>query len=357
MFIGPQIPRGARPDTRERYCRAILTLFRPWLTFNDLCNVSETWNDALKHHENDFSASSNRIIENIELMHECKNDRDEHLVQIIDETEQTDPIAVNLEQNYQAVNDLDKTDELLELIDFDEEIAGDDFAHDCSTTNDGDLYVKNAIRCIVQTERFVPTKDDHCRQMIPINVSGSHQTPGNTLSNETYYIQATNEDIVLNTRWQQLIKQAKSKARENILNGCEGKTSPNDINSTYVDEVTSLSTESHTINDDNSNVIGHVEEVTSKDHSKHCPMDVSRQFKLNYDQNRAFTLITDHVDGKRDGHEGIYPNEMQTSGNYSYITLDNCQRQLLMCISGPGGTGKSQVINAVTKYFQVTNRG
>jgi ABC-type branched-subunit amino acid transport system ATPase component len=36
-------------------------------------------------------------------------------------------------------------------------------------------------------------------------------------------------------------------------------------------------------------------------------------------------------------------------------STDDCQSQLIMCIHGPGGTGKSQVINAVTKYFRLTN--
>ncbi|CAF1537756.1 unnamed protein product, partial [Didymodactylos carnosus] len=32
------------------------------------------------------------------------------------------------------------------------------------------------------------------------------------------------------------------------------------------------------------------------------------------------------------------------------------QEQLLMCVPGPGGTGKSQLIKALTKYFEVTNK-
>lgn len=217
--------------------------------------------------------------------------------------------------------------------------------------------MKNAIRCIIQTERFIPTVNDLCKHIIPINAYVSHQTLSNTLSNERYYSQATNEDIVLNTRWQQLLKQANSRARENILNGCEENIGLNENNSTDVDEVMSLSTETYTINDGSPNAISPVEEVTSKDHLKNCPMGMSHQFKLNFEQNRAFTLITDHLDGKHHGHEGICPNDLQLSINCICIPLDNCRRQLLMCISGPGGTGKSLVINAVTKYFQITNRG
>ncbi|CAF1038423.1 unnamed protein product [Didymodactylos carnosus] len=40
----------------------------------------------------------------------------------------------------------------------------------------------------------------------------------------------------------------------------------------------------------------------------------------------------------------------------SLYRVDDKQEQLLMCVPGPGGTGKSQVIKALTKYFEVTNR-
>ncbi|CAF1172903.1 unnamed protein product, partial [Adineta ricciae] len=42
VLLGPQIPRREREDTRERYCRTILTLFAPWRSINDLCTVTQT---------------------------------------------------------------------------------------------------------------------------------------------------------------------------------------------------------------------------------------------------------------------------------------------------------------------------
>ena len=48
ILYGPQIPRQDRDDTRERYCRAILTLFVPWRTVIDLCDIHQTWEKAFK---------------------------------------------------------------------------------------------------------------------------------------------------------------------------------------------------------------------------------------------------------------------------------------------------------------------
>ena len=38
------------------------------------------------------------------------------------------------------------------------------------------------------------------------------------------------------------------------------------------------------------------------------------------------------------------------------FVIDNDDNQLLMCVPGCGGTGKSQLIRAITKYFEVTKR-
>ncbi|CAF4200146.1 unnamed protein product [Rotaria sordida] len=59
--------------------------------------------------------------------------------------------------------------------------------------------------------------------------------------------------------------------------------------------------------------------------------DIIRQFTLNTQQKYAFMIITSHLDGGNHAYTGI---------------IDN---QLLMCIPGCGGTGKSQLIHAITK--------
>ncbi|CAF1235715.1 unnamed protein product [Didymodactylos carnosus] len=41
VLIGPQIPRKDREDTKERYARAILTLFLPWRSVDDLCQADQ----------------------------------------------------------------------------------------------------------------------------------------------------------------------------------------------------------------------------------------------------------------------------------------------------------------------------
>ncbi|CAF4256618.1 unnamed protein product, partial [Rotaria sordida] len=58
--------------------------------------------------------------------------------------------------------------------------------------------------------------------------------------------------------------------------------------------------------------------------------DIVKQFTINIQQKNAFIIVTSHLDGEHYAYTG---------------TIDN---QLLMCIPGCGGTGKSQLIRAIT---------
>jgi hypothetical protein len=83
VFIGPQIPRKDREETQERYSRATATLFIPWRSVKDLCHSNQSWHEALSSRQGSISTESQQIIQNIQLLHECKKDRDAHLQQVI----------------------------------------------------------------------------------------------------------------------------------------------------------------------------------------------------------------------------------------------------------------------------------
>jgi hypothetical protein len=49
ILYGPQIPRQDREDTKERYNRALLTLFVPSRTVLDLCDANQKWEGYRKY--------------------------------------------------------------------------------------------------------------------------------------------------------------------------------------------------------------------------------------------------------------------------------------------------------------------
>lgn len=65
-------------------------------------------------------------------------------------------------------------------------------------------------------------------------------------------------------------------------------------------------------------------------------------------------IITGHLNGENRFSIGIA--QLFTYMFTNYVVTDNDANQLLMCVPGCGGTGKSQLIRAITKYFEVAKR-
>ena len=153
VLLGPQIPRREREETRERYSRALLTLFVPWRTVHDLCTSNQTWFEALNARSSLISNSSLKIIDNIQLLHECKNDRDEHLLRVItepDDGNKIDPILISsgCEENEQE----DDPEEFLQMLGFVDENTTRTFS--ASLGNHEQRYLHDALQAIDNTDRF-----------------------------------------------------------------------------------------------------------------------------------------------------------------------------------------------------------
>ncbi|CAM4976455.1 unnamed protein product [Rotaria socialis] len=156
ILYGPQIPSRDRDETRERYSRALLTLFVPWRTVADLCDCNQTWEYALKSRQHLISTYSQKIIENIQLLHECKKNRDEHLLQVIAESQvendAIDPVLLPANQGVDGEYDIDDSDQLLELLgNLDEYTTTTANANKKSTEN---KYIEETIEAVENVGRF-----------------------------------------------------------------------------------------------------------------------------------------------------------------------------------------------------------
>lgn len=77
VLVGPKIPRRDRsPEERERGCRALLILFKPWRTEADLRDPGESWSSAYARYR--FPLHIQFVIQNIHLENECKDARDSY---------------------------------------------------------------------------------------------------------------------------------------------------------------------------------------------------------------------------------------------------------------------------------------
>jgi len=171
VLYGPQIPRRDRDDTRERYSRALLTLFVPWRTVSDLCDVSQKWEDAFQSRQHLISMYSWNIIENIQLLHECKKDRDEHLLQVITaaqaEDDTIDPVLFPANQDVDGeYDDIHDSEDLLQLLgNLNEYITTAVNSNKKSTEN---IYIEETIEAVENVGRFTHAYSKCCFNVILI---------------------------------------------------------------------------------------------------------------------------------------------------------------------------------------------
>ncbi|CAF1653105.1 unnamed protein product, partial [Adineta ricciae] len=336
VLLGAPIPRKDREDTRERYCRSILTLFLPWRTFQDLCHVDQSWEEAFNGHQEKISSSSWEIINNIQLLQECKTDRDEHLQQVI-EAVQTETSG---NEYYSHHVESDSEDENTEVLDILEAIDITDIPVVNGNTNKVEhTYFEKIVKAVDRANRFANIQNSHVNATNRFTYLS--KVDKEILYDHEHIVPATSELIQLNNTWQRKIKEQK----ERIRNACIGERLQED----------------HIENTDNADngLVPPIEDNISSDLNNNnetysstniipatkiaVPNEITReniaaQFTLNKNQKAAFMIITGHLDGLDVLNEG------------------DKQQQLIMCVPGCGGTGKSQLIRAVTAYFTQTNR-
>ena len=78
-FIGSPLPRSDKGD-REYYCCTMLTLFKPWRSGRQLKSEKQTWDDAFNAHI--FSQREEQIMKNFNIKYECLDARDDYRAQL-----------------------------------------------------------------------------------------------------------------------------------------------------------------------------------------------------------------------------------------------------------------------------------
>ena len=154
VLLGPPIPRQDREETQERFCRSILTLFVPWRSVFDICDLNQTWKQAFESRQANIMPESRKFIENIQLLHECKKDRDEHLQQVI-EAMQTETIHQHTHSN--DVND-ENDEEQEEILDVLASIDMDELTHiEQPGMKSEEKYFHKTLQAVDQANRFIHT--------------------------------------------------------------------------------------------------------------------------------------------------------------------------------------------------------
>ena len=310
ILYGPQIPRRDRDETRERYSRALLTLFVPWRVVTDICDINETWEDAFHSRQNRISTHSWKIIENIQLLHECKKDRDEHLLQVTaeaqTENDAIDPALLPANRDIHGEYDADENDDLLELIGGLDEYTT--IAINATKKSTENKYIEETIEAVGNVGRFAHV-DRECNFRIMHKIESNdknfvlvgHQSPVNKFIDVANlqlipFVPATPNLVQLNKRWQEHLKSEKERIRKGLVTGNYTKRDDTlDLNGRKDTLVTVVN--SNTYDKRMFENYGSILPVASITSSFPTQKNVADQFTLNREQRAAFMIITSHLDG------------------------------------------------------------
>ncbi|CAF4179769.1 unnamed protein product, partial [Adineta steineri] len=323
VLLGPQIPRKDREETQERYSRAIATLFIPWRSVKDLCAVNQSWCEALVSRQESISTESKQIIENIQHLHDCKKDRDVHLQQIIANVQVNDEIDPRLLPRNMRVDDSDEDDddpdENETYVNFLDSSADNNQTSTISHLSEKEqLYQDEALRSLHKVGRFSSSTRRDQSSMVFTSLS--------------HFSVKTQHSVQQNAAWQAAIKSdALRRRQQSIL-----EDAPSLLNHAS-DELISTDT-TNNIAESATQIDDLVQSVTTSTLTIPTRRQVCEKFTLNDEQARAFYIVCRHADGE------------------SHLKTNGKQEQLIMCVPGPGGTGKSRLIDAITCYFVETQR-
>lgn len=316
--IGQSVPRRDRPDLRERYCKLMLVLFKPWRSALDLRTSNEQpWEEAF----NEFSAvcpeSIREIMDNMQILHECRDSRDDHFTgrrirpknrcnrvpQNMDNREYEDDGIYAEEEDERGL--VLRHIEEVERIRTMQELRQSEAVRQCiESAESAGLYRQKStdVGCVVEDESLTE---------IVINGEGCQM-----------------EEV-----WRRTYEERRSESkRKNIYASLTQSDNSNDPSVATGVNVRDTSGFIDLPQSSDVRMPGIRQDINASDPDHQ--VDVSElidEFTLNAEQARAFSLVCDH----------------------SYQTKPEPLRMLL---GGAGGTGKSRVIHALTEFFRRRNQ-
>ena len=290
-FAGANLPRCDQGD-REYYCCTMLTLFKPWRKGSDLkSQIDESWDNNFHRHT--FNEEEQNLMKNFNIRYECLDARDDFRSQM---KKGMNPITCS----WDAADDGDLDNE-------------NPHASELNTINFDDIPIDPL--------NSGPRHNKRMKEMEAVNhmmtsLGWTEPLPSACMQTESFQP----EVILTGSLWEQEVEKAKQniqkkknennipamiKAEEIMSQGLFTPCDPNVVrvvDKSYLDKNFQAGKASDLI------------DATVQDYS------------LNEEQERAFRIIANHAVCQN--HE-----------------------QLCMYIGGMGGTGKSQVIKALSHFF------
>lgn len=317
--IGPSLPRRDRKEIYARYCRLMLILFKPWRQAKNLRETNESWIAAFDHFQATCSIQVKKLMNNIQMLHECRDSGIDHLSDRQRHNNRTRHVSSELVRASGSSDDFGPADPAV-ILEHLQSIS-------MCTSDRAAAASANVQSCLDATEKsgmFYTSNVIHAHNSANFDaLSHSHND----------HIQEVQEaDLVLENTWKKEYEfrrnQWKLKSTNIVHAVAEGTNVqiPANINTggdlRAALEGSKMSTISHA-------TIAQDIPATELDMQVNID-DIIAEFTLNREQARAFRLVCSRTDNKD-------------------------SQPLRMYLGGAGGTGKSRVISSIKVYL--TRRG
>ncbi|RDB16871.1 ATP-dependent DNA helicase PIF1 [Hypsizygus marmoreus] len=287
-FFGQWFPRSDDPAMRELYCASMLLLLHPWDSMSALKGTSESFTSSFEAFHQQASTELHHIMENIQFYHESSDNAKKHA-------------------NHAAlISGQEITDEYSYDVEPHPKII------DEQTT--GDITDEDVERCRLGSESARERFFGERAMSAALNVGIFSETPVSTVYKGSVS-RATIDDAHIIGEWTKILKAATRT---------ENPPTPHDEdvveNSNPIPGATLLTNQ----------VDPSVFPVVPESVDYESLINRKRLEILNADQMRAYLIIERQL--------------------LARLRNEN-PKQLLMLVLGPGGTGKSLLIEAITQTF------
>ena len=276
---------------RELYCSTMLAFFCPWRTGKDLKNESETWDDAFTEYP--FNDFQKQLMNNFNIRYECLDARDDYRAQM---KKGSAPFAASWEVPE------DNTD-------------SNDLAPDIQDSlGDGNDVPINLVK--IGKSQYNRLMQMEMINHVLRNTGWTHETPVEKIAVPPFMPGRA----LPGSEW----KAEVIKKRQEIQDKRNVNNQPKKID-----------TPDHLFTQGQENVVKVVDKsyLEKKFHNPEFQLHIEDsivKYSLNEEQERSFRIVANHA-------------------------VSPCSEHLKMYIGGMGGTGKSQVLKALSHFFAVRN--
>ncbi len=308
-FLGGSLPRRDAGDI-DNYAATMLTLFKPWRSGIDLKPETQMWTEVFQSFI--FSDRYLHLMDNFNLRYECSDARDDFVAQrkLI---EKNGKGPAHMPFNNEELNDIDKDNVEEDAMDEVNKYDHPDQEQECQEpfavigeTAAKHLMQMNTVENLLHEIGWTKTK--------PI----TNPTP----SNLHHIDHSLNWNSVLDDKKKEILALRADTCTSNPMPTTITPLSPTSLAyiKAFLNQLKNLV---------RWKTLDYLLQTYSKDEREIIELksSITSTYSLNKEQERAFKIITNHA-------------------------TCNTTESLQMYLGGMAGTGKSQVLKAVTKFFE-----